>query len=282
MNINNYDAIQLKIAVLFDGGGLARKGLEDAGHECVGFELDPVKHHLSQIVGSGNCELADVLDITPDDLRGFDAVWASPPCQSRSDAGNKNTAQSKLDRDYNDRLLQHSMMLAQSKPIHWIENVYESGGDNSWGTLYNAAQFTEIPRQIRNRVIGGQHRKPFVWREYRRSYKAWGWDICPAIVASTNKRYYDQTFRASTDMAWYGRAPTIREAAYHQGLEIPDGLIQSWLYPLAGYTWRQWRGVLYETIGNGVPVYMARAFGEAYSRPETIKQHHFFELVDEL
>jgi site-specific DNA-cytosine methylase len=35
----------MKIAVLFDGAGLARKGLEDSGHECTGFEIDPVSHY---------------------------------------------------------------------------------------------------------------------------------------------------------------------------------------------------------------------------------------------
>ena len=29
--------IKMRIAVLFDGAGLARLGLEQAGHTCVGF-----------------------------------------------------------------------------------------------------------------------------------------------------------------------------------------------------------------------------------------------------
>jgi site-specific DNA-cytosine methylase len=51
---------RLKIAVLFDGAGLARLGLEQAGHDCTGYEIDPAKHHLSRMVGSGNSVLADV------------------------------------------------------------------------------------------------------------------------------------------------------------------------------------------------------------------------------
>lgn len=65
---------KLKIAVLFDGAGLARLGLEQAGHECTGFELNPVAHHLSKFVGSGNCVLADVRNVNLDE---FDAVWVS-------------------------------------------------------------------------------------------------------------------------------------------------------------------------------------------------------------
>jgi len=53
---------------------------------------------------------------------------------------------------------------------------------------------------------------------------------------------------------------TIKECAHHQGLQYPE----SWLYPPTGYTTGQWKINLYEAIGNGVPVYMARAFGEMY------------------
>ena len=73
----------MNIAVLFDGAGLARLGLEQAGHTCTGFELDPNKHRLSLSVGSGNTSLADVRDF---DLRSYDAAWCSPPCQLHSDA----------------------------------------------------------------------------------------------------------------------------------------------------------------------------------------------------
>ncbi len=47
----------MNIAVLFDGAGLARLGLEQAGHTCTGIELDPLKHMLSkrQRVVAGDC-----------------------------------------------------------------------------------------------------------------------------------------------------------------------------------------------------------------------------------
>ena len=116
------EAVKLNIAVLFDGGGLARLGLEQAGHTCTGYELDPAKHYLSKMVGSGNTVIADVFDITPDDLQEYDAIWVSSPCQSRSGAGNPHMSISKIEREYNDRLLEYSIHLAKSKPIHWIEN----------------------------------------------------------------------------------------------------------------------------------------------------------------
>ena len=89
----------MKIAVLFDGAGLARLGLEQAGHECTGVELDPAKHYLSQFVGSGNCILADA---TTFDVSGFDAVWASPPCQQRSSARTQGAPTSQFSGDFVD------------------------------------------------------------------------------------------------------------------------------------------------------------------------------------
>ena len=35
----------MNIAVLFDGAGLARLGLEQAGHTCIGIELDPFRQN---------------------------------------------------------------------------------------------------------------------------------------------------------------------------------------------------------------------------------------------
>lgn len=269
---------QLNIAVLFDGAGLARLGLEQAGHICTGYELHPAKHHLSTLLGSGNCQIANVLDLTPADMQDYDAIWASPPCQSRSGAGDSNTSKNKLDRDLNDRLLEHTFKLCQSVGISWIENVIEPGGNNSWGIKYNAAQFLEVPIQNRQRVIGGVHESPFVWREYKQHYHGDGWNLPMAVMASMWKR---GNYGSKDASVWYGRRLTIRECAYHQGLTIPESLLQSWFYPMPGYTASKWRRQLYEAIGNGVPVYMSKAFGEAYSKPnQSNKQLELFDVLD--
>lgn len=89
----------MNIAVLFDGAGLARLGLERAGHTCTGVELDPLKHHFSQFVGSGNCVLADAITFN---VSGFDAVWASPPCQQRSSARTQGAPISEFSGDFVD------------------------------------------------------------------------------------------------------------------------------------------------------------------------------------
>lgn len=141
--------------------------------------------------------------------------------------------------------------------VLWVENVSTQGKVPEWGMHWNAAQFLEHPIQCRNRVVGGRYREPKVFRPYRRHYP--DFNICPAITATEFKASgATDKCRASR---WYGRNLTIEECAYHQGFEIP----KKWYRPRFGLTESQWRQRLYIAIGNGVPVYMARAFGEAYN-----------------
>lgn len=240
----------MKIAVLYDGAGLARLGLEQAGHECIGYEIDPYKHLLSQSVGSGNSVLQDVMTV---DLSEFDAVWSSPPCQKRSQANtNKNVDKGKYN-GYDD-LLMHSINIDME--ILWVENVIEKQGNNEWGTLYNAAQFLEKPIQLRNRIIGGRYNPPHVFREYKRYYKAM--DICPAIMASQGQGGYSPKFKRAE--GYYGRKMTLEECAYHQGFIIPE----KWNNKPEELSEYEWKRIKFEAIGNGVPVYMAKAFGIMY------------------
>ena len=235
----------MKIACLFDGAGLARLGLEQAGHEVVGFELDPTKHYLGKFVGTGNCHVGDATAV---DLSEFDAVWASPPCQWRSSTRAQGDPVSDFATDYLDWALS-----LPHKPL-WVENIMsQKESDNSWGVKWNAAQFLQMPIQNRNRIIGGSYKPPKTFRIYKRAYPK----VCPCITASEYKGCGSDKRRASR---FYSRKLTIQECAYHQGFEIPDG----WLDIPDGYTKTQWYKNIYEAIGNGVPVYMARAFGEAY------------------
>lgn len=232
----------MRIAVLFDGAGLARLGLELAGHDCTGYELDPAKHALSQHVGSGRSVLADVRDV---DLSGFDAVWASPPCQWLSAARTQGDPVSEFAVD----LLEWSLSLPH--PVLWVENVTRlEATSNDWGRVYNAAQFEDEPRQNRNRVIGGRYAPPPVLRPWRQGYP----DVCPTITATEWKGCATDRRRASRH---YGRRLTVDECAYHQGLPIPA----AWRAVPAGFTAKAWERQIYQAIGNGVPVYMAKAFG---------------------
>jgi len=235
----------MKVACLFDGAGLARLGLEQAGHDVTGFELDPVKHHLGKHVGSGNTVLADATTVN---LSGFDAVWASPPCQVRSVARTQGAPVSAYAKDY----LQWCLGIPCE--VLWVENIMsQKPEENTWGIKWNAAQFTSLPLQNRNRVIGGRYRLPKTFRIWRRRFQ----DICMCITATEWKGCPTDRRRAARS---YGRKLTVQECSYHQGFEIPGG----WFKALDGYTEAAWRRQLYEAIGNGVPCYMSKAFGEAY------------------
>lgn len=247
-----------RIAVLFDGAGLARLGLEQAGHECMGIELDPVAHHLGRFVGSGDSLLADVKSETAMRvLQWADAVWASPPCQWLSAARTQGDPVS----EYSENLLEWSLRLRELYPnikTLWVENVLQYGkGKNDWGTVWNAAQFLGA-RQNRNRVVGGYYPTPEAL-PYKRAFKG----MCPCITATEFKGCASDTRRASR---FYGRRLTIDECAYHMGLPVPAGWYTKplWFEGTPG----QWKQAQYRALGNGVPVAMARAFGEALAKQE--------------
>lgn len=282
--------------VLFDGMGLARLGLEQAGFRCTGVELCPHKHYLSRFVGNPEALiLGDVVEVCTDEfLSGFDAIWASPPCQVRSSAralSKRHKGEGPCKKNLMDWAL---TLLDRFEGPVWIENVKTK--NNDWGILYNAAQFTTPPIQNRSRVIGGRYPLPMVDRLYKPHYpgiegmrllqgEEWitlpretksgdrSEGVCPAVTASErhatkNPTDPDKYFTSPSGRAFaarfYNRRMTVEEAAFHMGLGVGWNLPAGW--------WRQapialskakWEDQLYQGLGNGVPVYMARAFGEA-------------------
>ena len=280
-------AQKLNILVLFAGAGLSTRGLLNAGHSCTDIEIDPYKQYLSTILNpEADHILSDVQDLDPEFIASFDAIWASPPCQKRSllnTTESSKTLQPEMAQHLDDLL---AWSLALENDILWVENVIEHGGDNSWGQYYNAAQFLEIPVQVRQRIIGGRHRLPSTHRGYKPSYKYDGWHVSPAVTASLWKRTnalrtYVETFLKSTCEDFHGYVPTIDQVAWLQGINrVPV----DWYDPPSDWqsTYLQWERVMYEGIGNGVPVYMAQAFGEAYSQPQeqvAIRQPELFEFA---
>lgn len=130
-----------------------------------------------------------------------------------------------------------------------------SYGEEPFGNVYNAAQFTKIPLQCRNRIIGGRYVKPEVFRPYAKTWPG----VCPAVTATEYKGCASDKRRASR---FYGRRLTVGECAWHQGFMIPKEWFE--IPKQFNGTPGQWKNQIYEAIGNGVPVYMAQAFGAAY------------------
>lgn len=150
-----------------------------------------------------------------------------------------------------------------------MENVLPSNRKPTWGRVYNAAQFSFTPIQNRNRVIGGRYKEPKVYREY----KYWFPGICPTITATEFRGCATDKRRASR---FYGRKITIWEAAYHQGFTIPVewNIIPDWFKPHYRSEKQRnaaWLIEIYQAIGNGVPVYMAEAFGRAHRQRKAVR-----------
>jgi site-specific DNA-cytosine methylase len=239
----------MKILVLFDGGGLAMRGLLNAGHKCVGVEIDPKRVELSKLLNPEAEHIcADVLALDPAFIASFEGVWASPPCQFWSEQNQtQNNAETK-------DLLWWSLSL-QNRFL-WVENVV-SKRSGEWGYYYNAAQFLPTPVQRRRRMIAGRYPEPFVYRGYKGDYVEFQ-NVCPPAVMASEIGYRsprkDLSKEHSKFTKWYmlrGHRPTVDDMAAAQGLVIPDG-------------WRSSsKKFLSSVIGNGVPVYMAEAFGNA-------------------
>lgn len=246
--------------VLFDGAGIASIGLRQAGFTTIGVEIDPVAYafgeailEADQLRGVSKTILGSVTDSYVRDLVATStAVWASPPCQLHSSARNPGSSPGNYSEDF----LEWSLNLA--KEIHpktmWVENVTRLGkGQNDWGKVYNARQFGTD--QSRNRVVGGNYPPPKTIHPYSKRYP----NVCPCVTATEFRGCASDTRRASR---FYKRKLTLGEVAYH--MDIPTWALTAMMFVDAGCkTPAQHVQAVYRAMGNGVPVKMAEAFGDA-------------------
>ncbi len=77
---------------LFCCAGGAAKGYNDVGFEVVGIDVNPQQRYPFTFIQ------ADAFSLTPEFLMSFDAIHASPPCQSYSDLAKRNGNASKWPR----------------------------------------------------------------------------------------------------------------------------------------------------------------------------------------
>ena len=101
---------------LFCGAGGVSKGLADAGFEVWGVDIKPQPRYIHP----GRFVQGDALN-PPFDLRVFDFIWASPPCQAYTSMQRINTRAPRRDHP---RLIEptREMLRASGRP-YAIENV---------------------------------------------------------------------------------------------------------------------------------------------------------------
>lgn len=113
------------VADLFAGTRSISKAFEERGHESLSIEMDKV-HEGIDIYD-------DILNITPEMLKGVDVIWASPPCTTYSIAAishhrtresSGNLAPKSEYAKLSDEILQHVLYLIREvNPKYWfIEN----------------------------------------------------------------------------------------------------------------------------------------------------------------
>jgi len=123
------DVKEIRIADLYSGSGGAAFGLHlaaeslDVPHKIVGFDIEPMPRypafHDAEYAQHFEFHQADALEV---DLSGFDAVWASPPCQGYSMM--TNNLPWHRDRDYPLLILPTREKLGAVGKPYIIENVY--------------------------------------------------------------------------------------------------------------------------------------------------------------
>lgn len=154
------------------GAGGATRGYQDAGFEVTGLDLYPQPNYVGD-----HFIQADLLDLTPDDLAGYQAAHFSPPCQRYSKAANIHGSSGS-----HPDLVRPTRDLLRASGIPWVmENVEGAPLENPFmlcgsmfglgvkrHRLFESAQLILAPRcgshrdwyvsVFGGRAVGRQHR----------------------------------------------------------------------------------------------------------------------------
>lgn len=107
---------EIKVLDLFCGAGGASMGYARAGFQVIGVDIKPHKDYPFEMI------VADVMDLTPDQLQEFDLIHASPPCQPFTSLMNLAHAQGKKTNKHD--LLEPTRHLLRASGVDYIiENV---------------------------------------------------------------------------------------------------------------------------------------------------------------
>ena len=104
---------QLKIADLYCGGGGAARGLSNVDFAVIGVDIKPQPYYPFPFIE------ADVMSLDADWFKGFDAIWASPPCQRYS----LNAIQHQTVEDHPDLIVPTRELLDSTGLPYVIENI---------------------------------------------------------------------------------------------------------------------------------------------------------------
>jgi DNA (cytosine-5)-methyltransferase 1 len=103
-----------KILDLYCGAGGTGAGIMQAGFHVTGVDIEQQDSYPGLFIHK------DILDLELDFVKSFDAIWASPPCQSYSwsSAGRRNEGY-----QYSDLVVETRWLLEDSGLPYIIENV---------------------------------------------------------------------------------------------------------------------------------------------------------------
>lgn len=104
----------MKALDLFCCGGGASVGLYQAGFEVTGVDIEEQKNYPFNFIKS------NVMELEVDFIKQFDFIWASPPCQQYTSAGNQWRSEGK---EYPDLIEPTRELLIRSGKPYVIENV---------------------------------------------------------------------------------------------------------------------------------------------------------------
>lgn len=194
---------------LYCCGGGATKGLQDAGFFVIGVDVSKQPRYCGDLFVQ-----ADALN-PPFDLRIFDFIWASPPCQAHTYANNRDAKGKHVDLIPATR-----QMLRESGVVWCMENV--PGAPLRADLVLDGTMFPGL-RVIRRRHFELSFPAPFLLGFPSQNLVANGWssvtdgDNSSHVRAARRKRglpHRDSNQKRADDMgiAWHTNRHDLGEA----------------------------------------------------------------------